>query len=117
MSANPITLGAGLKAAGVLVTTVSDVAERLDRLESLRNTVKSIPLLRTSLRDLDTVLHQVQKIYERALNSIGADKEAVRRLNRQIENCRRPCTEINDILISILTVRTMNGKMLKLSNN
>lgn len=106
-----------LQAAGTVISTILDVKKHLDLVAELKRNVNAIPRLRSNFHDLDDFLRSVENTYRFALSSYAAPIDEVRRFNRLIENVRRPSEEINEILITVLRVRTTFGKSLKLSDS
>ena len=96
----PVSAAAAIKQLGSLVSVV------IDRLEEAENIVRSSPSLREWLKRLQQTLESVADTNTRCIQIIGNDgRDSDQRLKAYLSACRKPCQEINDILIAIKTAR------------
>lgn len=107
---DPISVSAALQAAGVIVSNIAQAKERLDRLKDI---LKSCTQLRQTLSDLESQLNNVERVYKKALQMLGAKSQSMTLFNNALENCRRPCDDVNEILLLILETRTTALKRIK----
>lgn len=106
-----------LQTASAVTVVIREICSRLNRLSSLNTALRAIPRLRNSLGGLEALLLRVQMVYNRSLEDIRAPREEFQWLYRCIEDCRQPCVEINEVLITILEKKRKTSQLEKLSRN